>query len=69
MSLCCELLKVMYSKDKVQLTGMHDRQGLVQQQIQAHAQICIGFQRAQGNILINWETQLSDKSQFTYLII
>ena len=28
MSLCCELLKVMHSRDKVQLTGMHDRQEL-----------------------------------------
>ena len=28
MSLCGELLKVMHSKDKVQLTGMHDHQGL-----------------------------------------
>ena len=28
MSLCCELSKVMHSRDKVQLTGMHHRQGL-----------------------------------------
>ena len=28
MSLCCELPKEMHSRDKVQLTGMHDRQEL-----------------------------------------
>lgn len=28
MSLCRKLSKVMHSKDKVQLTGMHDHQGL-----------------------------------------
>ena len=28
MTLCCELPKVMHSRDKVQLTGMHYRQEL-----------------------------------------
>ena len=28
MSLCCELPKIMHSRDKVPLTGIHDRQEL-----------------------------------------